>query len=140
MPSSLTIYHLSGRPEVLRAAAASIAGDASLVLRPFEEKKITSPSLVRSALREGRHEAVAFGCKDLTLQRFQVALKFYLLFFGSGSRFLVDEGGQIITVSWSSFLFVDVSRFILEAIASLAVLLHAWARLPRLKRSYGERP
>lgn len=134
MPSSLTIFLLSGRPEALSKAANATAAWSSVDVRPFEEKWITSPSKVRAQLKGTDSPIVAFGCKDLALQRFQVALKLYLLLYSPRERYLVDESARVVRVTWPRFLTADLARFALEVAMSAAVLVHATFRLLGLRR------
>ncbi len=134
MPSTLTIFLLSGNPDAIRKAANETASWTTVDVQPFEEKWITSSAKVRDQLQRTPSSVVAFGCKDLDLQRFQVALTFYLLIYGPRARYLLDESARVIHVTWTRFLVVDLIRFVVEVVVSAAVLLHATIRLPGLKR------
>jgi hypothetical protein len=132
--SSLTIFLLSGRPDAVSKAANATAAWSSVDVRPFEEKWITSPSKVRAQLKGTDSPVVAFGCKDLALQRFQVALKLYLLLYSPRERYLVDESARVVPVTWPRFLLLDLPRFAVEIAASVVVLLHAAFRLRGLRQ------
>jgi hypothetical protein len=134
MSSSLTILLISGRPEAIRMAAREMAPWSAVDVRPFEEKWITSPSTVREQLKGTASPVVAFGCKDLGLQRFQFALKLYLLLYSPRERYLIDESARVVRVTWPRFLTADLARFGIEVAASVVVLLHAVVRLRGLHR------
>jgi hypothetical protein len=129
----LTIYLLSGRPDAITKAANETASWSGVDVRPFEEKWITLPSKVREQLKGTTSPVVAFGCKDLGLQRFQFALKLYLLLYSPRERYLIDESARVVRVSWPRFLTADLARFAVEVAASVAVLFHAAFRLYGLR-------
>jgi len=116
---------LSGSPDAFAAALIKERGVQVAETIPVQEKDIAA---FQPMLRLMRREPVlpcAFGCKDFTLQRYQFFLKFYLLAAGPSPRILIDEGGEIRTVLWPSFLFLDIPRFLVELTASSFVLARA---------------
>lgn len=105
-------------------------------IREINERDITKPQYVWNLLRGDAANCVAFGCKNLSLQRFQFFLKFYLLLSWKPDRYLVDEENTVIKVTWASYALSDFPRFVLESVVSLWILLSASIILPFLRSSF----
>ena len=129
-----------------------ISGDLSTVRRAFEracdsqlvevvelqEKEAVELSRIVPLLRTKRYEAVAFGVRRLSLQRFQLFLKMDLLCSRPARRMIIDEAGEYLRAKWTVFLLVDLPKFVVELVASAFTLLRAYAML-LLLRKQGER-
>lgn len=98
----------------------------------FEEKAITRPAFVCRVVREHSADILCFATKRLDLQRFQVVLSFYLLLGRAGRRLILDESGRTVLVTWPKFLLLSVPRFVIELLASAAILGASTVRLALL--------
>lgn len=108
-------------------------------LAAFEEKAIARPAFVHRLVRERRADILCFATKRLDLQRFQVVLAFYLLLSSAGQRFILDESGRTIAVTWPKFLLFSLPRFVIEVLASAGILAASTIRLAFLALSLRRR-
>lgn len=116
---------LSGSAEKVAAAILNSRGVPVLESIAIQEKDVADfKTLVRLVRRDPPMPCV-FGCKELDLQRYQFFLKTYLLSARRGPRILIDETESLKTVTWPSYLFLDLPRFLFEVCASMLVLARA---------------
>ncbi|HEY4612093.1 MAG TPA: hypothetical protein VII11_03845 [Bacteroidota bacterium] len=137
-PSLLVL--LSGDSQRIAAQLENQCSISSLNIEPMDEKSIAKVKSMLALVRsQQKRELICFGCKDLTLQRYQVLLKSYLLVARARQRFLVDETGTAIRFSLATYFFLDIPRLIVELLASAAVVLSTSVRLMVLRQSASER-
>lgn len=135
-----TVILLSGKAETIQHHVREIAHADMVTVIPSDEKSITHFKKTSGLLRQGAgQEAVCFACKELELQRYQVILKFYLLFAPARQRFLIDESGANQRVTLAGYLLKDLPIFLVEVLASAVVLVRSFIRLVVLHRATGRR-
>ncbi|HEX9614822.1 MAG TPA: hypothetical protein VGA55_04925 [Bacteroidota bacterium] len=126
------LFVLSGDADALATTLKTTTGAAEVVIVRVEEKHIARIRETVRLVRAEQASAVAFGCKDLSLQRYQFVLQTFLALSRSDTGFLVDESGRAEEFSPSGYLLIQVPRFIVECAASAWVLLYSFFRLTYL--------
>jgi hypothetical protein len=104
-------------------------GSADWTTIPVDEKQITYPVQLVRLLHREKAQVLAFGCKDLALQRFQFWLSAFLCLGGAREKLIVDEAGKSKRVNVLRFVLSDIPRFCLELVMSLWILVRAWTYL-----------
>ncbi|MDE3058749.1 MAG: hypothetical protein KGJ59_12415 [Bacteroidota bacterium] len=94
-----------------------------------EEKSLVEAKHMLRTVRQPVSRSVGFACKSLALQRYQFVIKSYLLVSGAKEKFLFDETGNLINVSFRHYLVVDAPRFIIEILSSFFVVGISYIRL-----------
>ncbi len=120
---------LSGNGQQISQRLQQTFGFTEWTIVPIDEKQITNPIQLIRLLRREKVQVLAFGCKDLTLQRFQFWLSAFLCVCGAPNGLIMDEAGATKKVDVVRFVFADVPRFCLELIMSMCVIARAWVYL-----------
>ena len=123
------LFVLSGNPDVLATALKAKAGTPEIAIVRLEEKHIARIRETMRLVREERASVVAFGCKDLGLQRYQFVLQSFLALSRSDTGLLLDESGRAEQFHAARYLLIQVPRFILECAASAWILAYSFIRL-----------
>lgn len=134
MSSSLLIV-LSGNPERLRQGLVARGWPSDPTILVSDEKSIINFKAMMSRLRGDKYAAISFGCKNLTLQRYQFILNSYLLLARAGRTAILDEQGRFIEYSLVRYFAVEVPRFFAEITASVFVVAATAVRLRLLRSS-----
>ena len=136
-PSLLVL--LSGDSQRIAAQLENQCSISSLNIEPMDEKSIVKVKAILALVRpEQRLELLCFGSKDLTLQRYQVLLKSYLLVARARHRLFIDETGRSIRFSLAGYFFVDIPKFVFELFASGIIVVITYARLILLRSTQGK--
>jgi hypothetical protein len=120
---------LSGNGQQISQRLQLRYGSADWTTIPVEEKQITNTVQLVRLLRSEKAQVLAFGCKDLALQRFQFWLSAFLCLSGATEKLIIDEAGKSKGVNVFRFVFTDIPRFCLELVMSIWILVRAWTYL-----------
>lgn len=123
------IFVLSGNRAALLRTLADEHGCHDPEVIGFEEKAITRFTSTLAKVRARRTDLLVFATTQLSIQRFQVVLAFYLLVGRARHRLIIDQDGRSIIVTWPSFVILQLPRFAFEILASATVLTLTAVRL-----------
>ena len=126
---------LSGNRAALLRTLADVHGCHNPEVIDFEEKAITRFTFSLAQVRARRTDLLVFATTQLSIQRFQVVLAFYLLVGRARRRLIIDQDGRSITVTWPSFVILQLPRFAFEILASATMLTLTAVRLLVLSSS-----
>lgn len=99
----------------------------------IDEKKLASPSHIKSLINSGKYEKVYFGTTILDLQRFHFFMKSYFLLNGVKTGAIIDEKGNSSKYSALRLLLLESPFLFFEAIVSITVVIYFYIKLPILK-------
>jgi len=132
----INLILLSGDPQKIQQHIKKLVGLGQierLTVVRIEEKSLIKFRQMLTLVRQVESEFVIFGCKNLDVQRYQFALKFFLLFARAKEKFIIDEVGNISYFSYWGYLFFDVPNFCLEVLLSILAVMLLYVRLVFLK-------
>jgi hypothetical protein len=104
-----------------------------------DEKELAKPGKMKKIVNGGNYESILFGCIELSLQRFQTFMKFYILLSKSKKGAIVDESGNSAQFSLIKHLFAELPMLALEAVVSIIVAGYFYIKLPILKWLWNKR-
>jgi len=127
------IYLLNGRSE--RIIKANLLNNYALDVIKIDEKELTNFKKLIAHVKKNNYTQLYFGCIELDLQRFHFFMLLYI-FFTTRSGGIIDESGNRIRFSTSSFFMKYLPMFILEIFVSSVVVLYHYLKLPLMKMKW----
>ena len=129
MTNKILLIHFSGDRRMMEEHLVQSHPGSIVEAVSQDEKSIARFDRMFTTVRKDRYDAICFGCKDLSMQRYQFFLKSYLLVATSRRRLMIDENGTVQMFSALEFFFIDVPRFVVELVASSWVVSTMFVRL-----------
>ncbi len=99
----------------------------------IDDKHLSKAGYIKSLIKKDNYKNVFFSSKDMDLQRFHFFMMVYIWLFNSGHGSLIDEKGHRINFSLLRLVFYYSPLLLLEAVASVFVVLYFYIRLPIIK-------
>lgn len=99
----------------------------------IDEKKLASPSYIKSLIKSSNYQKVYFGTTIIDLQRFHFFMKAYLFLSGNQKGAIIDEKGNSNNYSLAKLFFYESPKLLFEALASFVVVTYFYIKLPILK-------
>ncbi len=99
----------------------------------IDDKKLAQDKFILNLMKNNNYENVYFGCIKLDYQRFHFFMKLYFLLSGFFKGAIIDEDGKQKKFGFFRFFFVEIPLIVLEAIASLFVVIYSYLKFPVMK-------
>lgn len=99
----------------------------------IDDKKLAQFKFILNLMKKEDYDNVFFGCIKLDYQRFHFFMKLYFLLAGFFNGAIIDEDGWEKKFDFLRFFFIEIPLLILEAIASLFVVIYSYFKFPIMK-------
>jgi len=125
------IFLLDAKKDKL-CLAHGINPDDAVVVK-IDDKWLAKRKFILGKMKEKKYDNAYFGCIKLDFQRFHFFMKLYFLFSGFFDGAIIDEEGKVNKFSFVTLIFIEIPMIIVEAIASVFVIIYSYIKFPIMK-------
>ncbi|ROL62283.1 hypothetical protein D9V86_01495 [Bacteroidetes/Chlorobi group bacterium ChocPot_Mid] len=125
------MFLIDAKKEKLCSAHGMNPDDVEVV--KIDDKWLAKRKIILGKMKEKKYENVYFGCIKLDYQRFQFFMKLYFLLSGYIGGAIIDEEGRANKFSFVKFIFKEIPMIIIEAVASVIVIIYSYIKFPIMK-------